>query len=113
MKPLADYSHIRGFNYTASYARDDRDFWEHYRHDVVDRELGYAQRMSLNSARVFLPYVSYLRDREGFLAAVKDFVRTAWARGISTSPIVYFGRPFYPDFEEKEPEEGEPRLVRF
>ena len=25
MKPLADYSHIRGFNYTASYAKDDRD----------------------------------------------------------------------------------------
>lgn len=111
MKPLADYSHIRGFNYTASYAKDDRDFWEHYRHDVVDREMGYAQRMNLNSARIFLPYVSYLRDPSGFLAGVKDFVQTAWAHGISTSPIVYFGRPFYPDFEEKEPAEGEPRLV--
>ena len=98
MKPLADYSHIKGFNYTASYAKDDRDFWEHYRHDVVDREMGYAQRMNLNSARIFLPYVSYVRDPSGFLAGVKDFVQTAWAHGISTSPIVYFGRPFYPDF---------------
>ena len=111
MKPLADYSHIKGFNYTASYAKDDRDFWEHYRHDVVDREMGYAQRMNLNSARIFLPYVSYVRDPSGFLAGVKDFVQTAWAHGISTPPIVYFGRPFYPDFEEKEPAEGEPHLV--
>ena len=38
MKPLADYSHIRGFNYTPSYAQNDLDFWNNYRHDVVDRD---------------------------------------------------------------------------
>lgn len=54
MKPLADYSHIRGFNYTPSYAQNDLDFWNNYRHDVVDREMGYAQRLGLNSARIFL-----------------------------------------------------------
>ena len=62
MKPLADYSHIRGFNYTPSYAQNDLDFWNNYRHDVVDREMGYAQRLGLNSARIFLAYKAYLRD---------------------------------------------------
>ena len=60
MKPLADYSHIRGFNYTPSYAQNDLDFWNNYRHDVVDREMGYAQRLGLNSARIFLAYKAYL-----------------------------------------------------
>lgn len=54
MRPLKDYSHIRGFNYTASYARNDVFFWEDYRPEVVEREMGYAQRLGLNSARIFL-----------------------------------------------------------
>lgn len=111
MKPLADYSHIRGFNYTASYAQNDLDFWNNYRHDVVDREMGYAQRLGLNSARVFLAYKAYLRDKAAFQQNLKDFVQTAWAHGVSTTPIIYCGGPFYPDFVEEAPKDGLPRIV--
>ncbi len=111
MKPLADYSHIRGFNYTASYAQNDLDFWNNYRHDVVDREMGYAQRLGLNSARIFLAYKAYLKDRVKFQENLRDFVRTAWAHGVSTTPILYCGGPFYPDFVEEEPKDGLPKIV--
>ncbi|MDO4283782.1 MAG: hypothetical protein Q4C60_00470 [Eubacteriales bacterium] len=104
MKPLGDYSHIKGFNYTASYAKNDYEFWSDYRHDVVEREMGYAQRIGFNSARLFTPHRCYVENRERFLANLRDFVQTAWAHGISSSPIVYFGREFYPDFQ---PDEGE------
>ena len=92
-----DYSAIRGFNYTQSDVWTDVYFWENYRHDIVERDMGYAQRLNLNSARIFLTYSSYLKDKQGFLANVKDFVQTAWKHGISTSPIVYHGLCFHPD----------------
>ena len=38
-------------------------------------------------------------------------MRTAWAHGISTNPIIFFGRQFFPDFEEVDPLPGEPRLL--
>ena len=40
------------------------DFWEDYRHDIVDREMGYAERLGLNSARVFFTYTNYLRNKK-------------------------------------------------
>ena len=40
MKRTVDYSAIRGFNYTQSNAWNDYDFWEHYDHDIVERDLG-------------------------------------------------------------------------
>ncbi len=102
MKPLKDYSHIKGFNYTASYAHNDIDFWSNYRAEVVEREMGYAQRLGLNSARIFLPYCVYRKNPQQFLEHVTDFVRTAWKHGVSSTPIVFFGREFYPDYVEED-----------
>jgi len=94
MKKAVDYSNIRGFNYTQSDSTHDADFWAHYKHDIVDRDLGYAERLHLNSARIFLSYNMYENDPEQFLANVKDFVQTAWKHGISTNPIIFMGWRF-------------------
>ena len=107
MKRNVDYAGIRGFNYTQPDARDDCDFWLHYSHGTVDRDMGYAERLRLNSARIFLSYAAYRKDPDAFFANVLDFVRTAWAHGISTNPIVYHGAFFFPMEEEFRPEEGE------
>lgn len=94
MKRKVDYAGIRGFNYTQSGCWNDSDWWAHYDHDIVDRELGYAERLGLNSARIFLNYAFYHRGGEKFLADVKDFVQTAWKHGISTHPILFMGFRF-------------------
>ena len=96
MKKTVDYSKLRGFNYTASYAVNDADFWARYDHDVVDREMGYAEKLHLNSVRIFLSYIFYADGGEKFLANVKDFVQTAWKHGISTNPILFMGFRFLP-----------------
>ena len=106
-RKAVDYAGIRGFNYTQPDARDDRDFWLRYSHETVDRDMGYAERLRLNSARIFLSYAAYRKDPDAFFAHVKDFVQTAWAHGISTNPIVYHGAFFFPAEEEFEPAEGE------
>ena len=109
MKPLKDYSFVRGFNYTQSNVWTDTNFWEEYDHDIVDRDMGYAERLKLNSARIFLTYSSYRKNKEQFLANVKDFVQTAWAHGITTNPIIYHGLRFLPeDFEPSAWWSGKP-----
>ena len=95
MKKTVDYSKLRGFNYTQPDSWNDREFWSHYHHDIVERDMGYAERLQLNSARIFLPYSVYKADPERFLSDVKDFVQTAYRHGVSTNPIVYFGAFFF------------------
>lgn len=103
MKKTVDYRNLRGFNYTQPDAVNDRDFWSHYHHDVVDRDMGYARRLHLNSARIFLSYDFYKENPGQFLANVKDFVQTAWKHGISTNPIIFMGFRFR---EDELPPEG-------
>ena len=107
MKKQVQYENIRGFNYTQPDAWNDRDFWLRYDHDIVDRDMGYAERLRLNSARVFLSFSAYKTDPEGFFRNVRDFVQTAWKHGISTNPIVYHGAFFHPMEEEFREAEGE------
>lgn len=97
MRKKVDYSAIRGFNYTQPDCGMDLKFWTNYNHDIVDRDMGYAERLHLNSARIFLIYDCYKENSKQFLANVKDFVRTAWNHGISTNPIVFLGFRFAPD----------------
>jgi len=78
MKKTVDYQKLRGFNYTQPDAVNDRDFWANYHHDIVDRDMGYAERLHLNSARIFLSYDFYKENPDRFLANVKDFVQTAF-----------------------------------
>ena len=102
MKKVVDYSKLRGFNYTQSNAWNDEDFWDHYDHEIVDREMGYAERLGLNSARIFLTYAFYKKGGEKFLANVKDFIQTAWKHGVSTNPIIFMGFRFLEqDLEHK------------
>ena len=77
MRKKVDYSKIRGCIYTQSSARSDYEFWKKYDHKMVDREMGFAQRLNLNSARIFLNYQVYLEDKEVYLERVRDFVQTA------------------------------------
>jgi len=99
---MIDYGKLRGFNYSPSNIPYGGDRWEHYDHAVADREMGYAERLRFNSARVFFNYASYAKNRELFLANIRDYVRTAWSHGISTSPVLYAGFRFLPeDFQRK------------
>ena len=108
MKKTVDYSKIRGFNYTQSNCWGAPDFWDRYDHEIVDREMGYAERLNLNSARIFLGYHIYATLGDKFLANVKDFVQTAWKHGISTNPILFSGGfRFIPEEFERKPWTGE------
>ncbi|MBI2940131.1 MAG: hypothetical protein HYY04_06790 [Chloroflexi bacterium] len=89
MDYLKPYSHTRGFNYVPSTAYNDIAFWRDYDEALVERELTYAQRLGLNSARVFLAYVVYEREPRAFLGCLRHFTRAAHDRGISVVPVIW------------------------
>lgn len=81
MKPLKDYSHIKGFNYSLASLQN-------YNHAVEVRNMGYAKRLTLNSCRLFMHMDDWKKDPEGFLANLKDFMQVAWEHDITTTPIL-------------------------
>ena len=92
-----DLSNVRGFNYNTTSSVDDSngvaytDQWLRYNHDEVNRDMGYAQRLNLNQARVFLSYNAWLKNKAVFREHLIDFVRTSHAHGIGVMPVLVDG----------------------
>ena len=84
-----DFRWMHGANYVASYAATDVEMWLHYDHAIIDRELGYAEKMGLNCVRVFLQSLVYHHDPPAFLAHFEDFLATADAHGLKVMPILF------------------------
>ncbi len=81
MKPLQDYSYIKGFNYNL----ENTDC---YQHEIEVRNMGYAQRLTLNSCRLFMSMDDWKKHPNEFLDNLYDFMTVAWDHGISTTPIL-------------------------
>lgn len=91
MKPLKDYSFIKGFNHGLKSL-------DAYSHEEEERNMGYAQRLTLNSCRLFLSMEDWKKDAKRFLDHLEDFMTIAWAHGISTTPILLM--PYFTDDQE-------------
>lgn len=87
-KPLSDYSFIRGANFPGGYRNPQ---------PIIERDLGYAKKLGLNSTRVWLSYTAYERDSAGLLKSIKNYIETAHSMGISTMPILFNGNNLNPD----------------
>ena len=84
-KPLKDYSFVRGVNYgmTADQA-------------ILERDLGYAKRLNLNSTRIWLNYTGYERDPQAYINRLRNYIRTSQKLGFSTMPILWNGNNLNP-----------------
>ena len=81
MRPLKDYSNIKGFNYSLASLKD-------YNHEIEVRNMGYAKRLTLNSCRLFMHMEDWKKDSERFLDNLRDFMTVAYDNGITTTPIL-------------------------
>src|ERR687889_844189 len=63
---LADYSSIRGVCYGWGGGPA-----------TIERDLGYAQRLRLNSSRIWLSYPQYWQDPQPYIAKLRTYIRTA------------------------------------
>ena len=100
-----DYSNLRGLNYIASYAPSDVAMWRLYDSERIDRELGYIKSVGANNVRVWLAWVVYDVEREGFVAKFRDFLGLARRHGLTVMPVIWdscFGdaRATYDDLDD-------------
>ena len=86
-KPLDDYSFIRGVCHPGGWRADEA---------TMRKELGYAQRLQLNSSRFWLSSRWYEQNPENFINQIRMYVRIAHSLGISSMPILFNGNSLNP-----------------
>lgn len=91
MKPLKDYSFIKGVNY--GMPKDDA---------ITLRDLGYAKRLGINSVRIWLSYRAYEEKGAAYIQRLVDYVRTCHSVGVSVMPILFNGNGIDPAILEKD-----------
>jgi hypothetical protein len=87
-----------GCNFAPSTAINQLEMWQAdtFDPDTIDRELGWAAGIGLNTARVFLHEVAWQQDRAGFLGRVDKFLEIAAAHKIRPM-LVFFDGVWDPD----------------
>jgi endo-1,4-beta-mannosidase len=85
-KPLKNYSFIKGVNF---HTVDDPA--------ILERDLGYAKRIGLNSTRIWLSYRDYERDPQAYITRLRNYIRSSHQLGFSTMPILFNGNGLDPD----------------
>ncbi len=80
-----------GFNYVPSTAVNSTEMWQRETFDlpVIERELEWANAIGLNSCRVFLQYLVWENDRNGYVERIEGFLDEASRNGISTMFILF------------------------
>ncbi len=94
MRPLKDYSFIRGVCYNPGEAKD---------RETLERHLSYCRRLQLNSVRFWLSMEKYEREGDAYFDKIESFMSVCWQYGVSSMPILWNGN-FIRDF--REPDEG-------
>ncbi len=82
---------IVGCNFIPSNAINQLEMWQEETFDpqTIDIELGYAQKLGFNSIRVYLHYLVWEQDPEGFKKRVDDFLNIAAKHNISTLFVLF------------------------
>jgi hypothetical protein len=97
-----------GCNFLPSTAINQLEMWQadSFDPETIDRELGWAKSLGMNTARVFLHELPWQEDREGFLKRVDEFLTIA-ARHKIRPMMVFFDGVWDPD-----PQSGPQRRPR-
>src|SRR5580698_9449130 len=82
-----------GANFVPSTAINQLEMWQSDTFDpeTIDRELGYAQSIGMNSMRVFLHDIAWREDPQGFYSRVDKYLEIANRHGIKTLFVVFDG----------------------
>ncbi len=82
---------IVGANFSPSNASNQLDMWqaETWSPELIDKELGYAEKLGMNSIRVYLHYFPFRDDADGFLKRIDNFLNIADKHDIKTIFIFF------------------------
>jgi len=94
-EPLKDYSFIRGVCHGVI---SDQQ--------VLLRDLGFMNRLQLNSTRVWLSQRGYERDPDVYIKNLVNYVRTCHQHGVSVMPILFNGNGLDPNMLKENARKG-------
>jgi hypothetical protein len=82
-----------GANFVPSTAINQLEMWQAETFDpaTIDRELGYAQSIGMNTMRVFLHDLAWREDQDGFYSRVDKYLAIADRHGIKTLFVIFDG----------------------
>ncbi len=82
-----------GANFIPSSAINQLEMWQADTFDpeTIDRELGWAASIGMNSMRVFLHDIAWQQDPEGFLDRVDQYLEISHKHGIGTMLVIFDG----------------------
>lgn len=85
------YPWLVGANFVPSTAINQLEMWQADTFDpaTIDRELGYAQGIGMNTMRVFLHDLAWREDKEGFYSRVDQYLEIADRHGIKTLFVIF------------------------
>jgi hypothetical protein len=85
------YPWLVGCNFVPSTAINQLEMWQAETFDpsTIDRELGYAQGIGMNTMRVFLHDIAWREDPEGFYSRVDEYLKIADRHGIKTLFVIF------------------------
>lgn len=101
---------LRGSDFIPSTAINQLEMWQAETFDTatINRELGWAESIGLNSMRVYLHHAAWEIDKEGFKDRVNQYLTIADRHGISTI-FVFFDdcwNPTYKTGKQPDPKPG-------
>lgn len=82
---------LKGSVYYPSYALNAPQFWKWYDHDIIERDMGYANLLGINAFRIWVSYEYWMEDPIHFMAAFRDFLELADAHGIRIMVSLFEG----------------------
>lgn len=85
------YEWIRGCNFIPSTAINQLEMWQAETFDpaTIDKELGWAAGIGMNTMRVYLHHLVWTIDKDGFKQRINDYLTIADKHNISTM-FVFF-----------------------
>jgi hypothetical protein len=106
----AERDWLRGSDFIPSSAINQLEMWQAETFDTatINRELGWAESIGMNSMRVYLHHLAWELDPEGFKNRMDQYLSIADKHGISTL-FVFFDdcwNPTYQAGKQPEPKPG-------
>ncbi len=84
-------SWLVGCNFYPSTAINQLEMWQEDTFDpeTINRELGWAASIGMNSVRVYLHDLAWKQDPAGFMSRVEQFLKIADSHGISVMFVIF------------------------
>ena len=99
-----------GANFVPSSAINQLEMWqaETFDPETIDRELGWAASLGMNTMRVFLHDIAWREDPEGFYKRVDQYLDIADKHGIRTMFVIFDGvwHPYPKSGKQPDPRPG-------